>query len=335
MSELNPISQAELDNLLSALAAGVNKENSRKRKRPDKQIVHEARVYDFTRSESLPRELLQALEGVWAAFAQTVPLTLAGNLLTPVRFSLLSIEEVSYEQFLRSLPDPTVVSVFEMNPLPGKAMLEINPSIAFWIIDHLLGGGGEIIPNPRPLTGIENALFQEIVGRLIEDFGGAWESVGKIEPKISKMLASPATAQVVKPQENVLAVSFELAIDSLVGMANLCLPVNVLKMAQLEKSLEAKGDHLGETPVTQDELGGAISGLSLPCTLSLGEAAVTLGELAEMEEGDILHLEKPIGQPAELLVGGIPMFNCRPLSYKDKLAVELVDAIKKPGRGGE
>jgi flagellar motor switch protein FliM len=334
MSEPNPISQADLDNLLSALAAGVNKEHSRNRDRQDKQIVHEARIYDFARAENLSREMLLSLDEVWSAFAQSTPLTLSGNLLRPVRFSLLSVEEVSYEQFVRSLLDPSVLAVFEMNPLPGRAMLEINPSIAFWIIDHLLGGVGEIIPTPRPLTAMENGLIEGLLEKLLEDFGAAWKSVGVVEPKLTKLISSAQGAQVAKPQENVLAISFELTIDSLVGMVNLCLPVILLKMAELERTMEEKGKLLEDPAAKHRELLAALGGVPFSCALSLGEVEVTLGELSVLDEGDILHLEKPIGDPLELLVGGIPMFACRPLTYKDKLAVELIEEVKKSPQGG-
>jgi flagellar motor switch protein FliM len=335
VSNSSPISQQELDSLLAALAAASEEAKpTRGRRGP---VIHEASIYDFAQAKWLSAGTIQALEPVWSSFAHAASVTLAAYLRTPVRLSLLSTEQVSYEQFVRSVHDPTVIAVFEMSPLPGSALIELNPSLAFWIVDHLLGGKGEILDSPRPLTPMENALVEDALSRMLADFGKAWPEPHSMEPNLKNLFPSAAAAQVAKPEETVLVACFELVLDSLVGLVSICIPVSLLKLAEIgANSRAAAADETPQDPPSlKRRLAASLLPVPLACSVSLGAVTLSLAELTSLRQGDVICLDKPSSDPLDFLIGGIPAFRCRAIIAAGALAAQLTHDLRPSSQGRE
>jgi len=327
MSEKQAVTQDELDSLLSSLAVAKRDEKGRGGGRTGDRQVHEARVHDFARSEALPRTTVQALEGVYSSFARGAQAALSAYLRTPFQAAMLSLDQLTYDQFVRSVPDPTVIAVFSAAPLPGRAILELNPAIGFWIVDRMLGGDGDIAKTPRPLTDIEKALMERPVSRLLDELRTAWEDFHRIEPGLVEMVDSAGAAEIAKATDAVAVASFEVTIGSLAGMASICFPGISLKLGGV-------GAALSEDPAAQasfrdaasmrQSVAAALSPVAVSCAVRLGTVCVSAAELADLEKGDVLCLNEPIDGALEMSVEGVPKFQCRPLRSGEKQAVEIV-----------
>ena len=327
MSAEEAVTQEVLASLLSSLAATKESEGPRGRARPASRRVHEARVHDFARSEALPRATVQGLEGVYATFARAAASSLSAYLRTPFQMSLLSLDQLTYDQFVRSVPDPTVIAVFSMKPLPGKAILELNPAICFWIADRMLGGEGGIVEKPRPLTDMEKALLEGAVSRLLGELGAACESLIHVEPDLVEVLDAARAAEIAKPADPVGVASFEVTVGSLTGMASICLPAMSLKLGGVVvgPSGDVRGDRSpGAGPPLGSGLEAALSSLPVSCAVRLGGVAISAAELAELEEGDVLCLDRRVEEDWDIFVAGVPKFRGRPVRSGEKLALEIV-----------
>lgn len=292
--------------------------------------MHEARVHDFARSETLSSGMVQALEGIHSSFARGVAPTLSAYLHAPFEVSLLSVDQLSYSQFARSVPEPTVVAVFSLDPLPGRGILELNPSIGFWIVDRLLGGEGEIAKTPRPLTELEKALIEGTLSRMLGELGTAWEQTVRLELELIEIMDAVGAAEVAKPPEAVAVASFEVAAGPLVGMASLCFPVISLKLGRLGAAdpANARGDSRpAGTSSFGDGLEAALSGVRLSCMVRLGTMRISPAELMGLEEGDILCLDGRADEALEMFVGDAPKFRCQPAAAGEKLAVQVLGEI--------
>ncbi|MGB4176552.1 MAG: flagellar motor switch protein FliM, partial [Halanaerobiales bacterium] len=142
------LSQKEIDSLISALTAGDLDVEEIKKESADTQI----KVYDFRRPDKLSKEQMRTLQMIHENLARSLTTILSTQLRTLVDFDVASIEQISYEEFIRSLPEPTIIGISDLEPFQGQFILEINPNIGFAMIDRLFGGLGSADFNSRPFT---------------------------------------------------------------------------------------------------------------------------------------------------------------------------------------
>ena len=72
------------------------------------------------------------------------------QLRTPVTVDVLSVEQITYDEFVRSINNPTILAIFSIPPLDGNAILEINLDLGFAILDRMFGGLGCLSVGARP-----------------------------------------------------------------------------------------------------------------------------------------------------------------------------------------
>ena len=150
------LSQEEIDALLQAVDeddAPVDASVAKKGPKlpDDKQII----IYDFKRPNRVSKEQLRAIKGIHDKLARNLASQISSIMRSIVEIKLHSVDQMTYGEFLMSLPSPTSFNVFSIKPLDGNCVLEINPSIAFPMIDRLLGGNGDGFDSNRELTEIE------------------------------------------------------------------------------------------------------------------------------------------------------------------------------------
>jgi flagellar motor switch protein FliM len=266
------------------------------------------------------------LEAVHAAFARSVAVSLASYLRSALHVSLLSLTQLTYEEFVRSLPDPTVIAVITMSPLQGRAIVELDPGVAFWMMERLLGAEeGEVLEMSRPLTQVERAAMEGPLSHMLAELGSAWQEHMPAKPSLVEIIHTPAAAQIAKPTEAVVAASFEFSAGRPIGRASICMPAIALKLARVEA-----GTGIPEVAAVPDEasrrgrLEAMMASISVPCTVRLGLTDLALTDLAGLQEGDVVCLNHRACEPLELHVGNVPRFHCRPRSAGGRLAVEIL-----------
>jgi len=100
---------------------------------------------------------------------------------TVVEISLENIGQISYAEFLNTVSDPTCYAAISLKPLDGMAAIEISPALVFPMIDRLLGGSGQQMANPRPMTEIEQSIMQNVLKLLVDNLKESWRPVYAIE----------------------------------------------------------------------------------------------------------------------------------------------------------
>ena len=180
------LSQEEIDALLQAVDDDeaqnsdtiVSKKTS---KLPDdKQII----IYDFKRPNRVSKEQLRAIKGIHDKLARNLASQISSIMRSIVEIKLHSVDQMTYCEFLMSLPSPTSFNVFSIKPLDGNCVLEINPSIAFPMIDRLLGGNGDGFDSNRELTEIEINLLDAILRIMMQRLRESWSMVTDMYPNV-------------------------------------------------------------------------------------------------------------------------------------------------------
>src|SRR3954452_17782263 len=182
------LSQEDIDALFQAQAAASNKP--------------QARAYDFRRSDRIPKEQIRALRAVHDTFARSLGSTLSAYLRTYVTVNLISVEQLTFADFVATLNSPTCIATIGMNPFEGVGVLELNPALAFPLIECLLGGGKvkPLVVN-REMTAIEQRILGGLLTLILQTLSLSWQSVATVDFSLESHESEPALLQVVAPNE--------------------------------------------------------------------------------------------------------------------------------------
>lgn len=322
------LSQAEIDALLNALSDGTVDEETIKMSSPQK-----IRVYDFKRPNKFSKGQLHSLLNIHENFGRALSTFLAGNLHAAVDSKVLSTEQVTYDEFTRSLPYPTILGIFSMPPLEGNALIELSPSLAFIMVDRLLGGQGVEPPKNRDLTEIERKIILSRLYKIVQLIGEAWQDIVEIQPQLIDMETNSQFTQIVAPNEMVVVVTMEVKIGDLKGMINICLPYIVMKpiLDKLNNLLLFSSEGKVISPEEKEMIRKKIEWAKVPMKVFMGRTHITVQDLLHLERGDVIPLNQGIKDPLSIYVGEFMKFRGMPGLSDNKMAVQITEVINKGG----
>src|SRR5512136_660774 len=214
------LSQDEIDQLLSAISAGEISTEEVHAPKDQRKI----KIYDFKRPDKFSKDQIRTVSIMHETFARLTTTSLSAQLRSLVHVHVASVDQLTYEEFIRSIPNPTTLAVVDMDPLKGSAILEIDPAITFSIIDRLFGGQGEGAKFSRELTDIEASVIEGIIVRILGNLREAWATVIDLRPRLGQIETNPQFAQIVPPSEMVVLVTLETKVGEVEGMMNFCIP---------------------------------------------------------------------------------------------------------------
>jgi len=331
------LSQAEVESLLSAMAAGGEAVSAITEAPPVAGPLKphdKVTPYDFKRPERVGKEQMRALQTLHEGFGRNFAAGLSAMLRSMVEVKLTSVDQLTYSEFVFSLENPTCFNLLKAEPLEGNLILDINPSILYPIIDRLLGGGREAAnPARRPLTEIELRIVSRITGLFLEELHRAWENVLDLRLEVVRVESNPQLAQIVSSNEVVVVISFEVAlVGDIRGMVNLCIPYNSIERIGNKLSANSWFSWARKSPSPESIQQISQNLRSSPVSLSvrLATTRVSTGELIGLRVGDIITTEKDIRRPLLVTVEGVPKFRVRPGLLKGHKAIRIDDVIANP-----
>lgn len=316
------LSQSEIDQLLSAISTGVVSAEEIKDEEKQKKI----KIYDFKRPDKFSKDQIRTLYMLHENFARLLNTYLSTHLRTMINVNVASVEQLTYEEFVRSLSNPSVIGILDMAPLKGNVILEMNPNITFSIIDRLFGGAGEALSKIRALTDIEEVVVRKIMNKALENFKEAWQNVVQITPHLEAIETNPQFTQIVPPSDMVVIITLQVKIGEVEGLMNICIPYLVLEpiMAKLTTTFWVAASVLKEDNPEQIEiLQRKIRKTYVPMSVELGSIDVSIHEFLNLVVGDVLQFETKVGSELSLIVGNRPKFWCRPGVSGKNVAVQI------------
>ncbi|MGM0651869.1 MAG: flagellar motor switch protein FliM [Bacillota bacterium] len=318
------LTQSEIDSLINAISSGDLEEEA-------DQITDDYQTYDFRRPTKFSKEQIRTLQIIHDNYARVMGNYLTSFLRVPVKINVVSVAQVSYEEFVFSLPVPTLMTIFNMSKKMGVAMLETNPAFVFTIIDLLFGGQGKQPGKIRELTEIELSVMRQINEKFLDNLSYAWKGIAQLEPQIESMDTNPQFNQVIASSETVALVTFSATIHNIQGFINLCFPF--MGLENVLSSLTAQHwFNQFQQAASKSKPGDLEKCLRKPeadVQVVLGKAQITLDDFLQLQEGDVLPLRRQRGEPLELLVEGKPIFKVQPGLKGKQLAVKVVEWISE------
>ena len=261
--------------------------------------------YDFRRPDRIPKEQLRSIHLLHDFFARNLASSLGAYLRAYVVVHLVSVEQLSFAEFLQDLPTPTCISTIGMKPLDGNAVLEINPSLVFPILDILLGGSGKTpMKEFREITEIEQSIIEGVLRIVLHDLTETWRPVADINFSIEGTETQPQLIQILSPNEAIVAIGFEITTGDNRGMMNFGIPSIMVKM--LGQKFEQQWSMRRKTATDDEEkqMFRIINTLPMALDARLDGGAIRVEDLLHLEAGDVLTFDIPLTRPVSVQVNG-------------------------------
>lgn len=318
------LSQDEIDKLLQALKSGEL--SVEEIKREEKRV----KLYDFRRPSKFSKEHVRVFDMIHENFARSVSTYLSGRVRTFVSINLASIDQITYEEFIRSLPAPAFIVVFSAPEFVGSAILEMNLELFYAILDLILGGPGTTNVK-RPPTEIEISIMRKEVMNILANLAQAWGDVYAFSPTIESIENNPQFVQIAPPNEMILLISLFLTIGKTEGFMNVCWPSSLMEPLMDRLSSRnwfkvAKKEEASEK--LQKDLVENLGQMNVVINAVLGEAILTVREILELEVGDVIRLRSHKDEDITLQVQGKTKFLARPGTYKGYRAVKITKVVE-------
>lgn len=286
------------------------------------------KLYNFRRPDKFSKDNLRALRDIHREFSKAISLVLSGYLRMRVEIEIVSVDQLTYEEFVRSMPSPISVGVFEFEPLSGQILLGISFEVISCIVNRMLGGVGNIEAQTRELTDIEKALAKKIINIIIKSLEDSWNAVIPVTGKFISLDDNYQSIQVATAGEIVALLTFEVQISGKhFGLFSLCFPYPVLETVLGHLSTQ----HIFQTKglvASNDERLKMISKLNtsnVDLRVQFGQCNITLDDFLQLSEGDIIKLDNKVSDDLIVKVNGEKKFFARPGTMKDKICVKITD----------
>ena len=263
--------------------------------------------YNFRRPDRVSKEQMRALQLMHDRFARNVTTSLSAYLRTVTEVSLAQVEQVTYEEYLRSVSDPTAYYALTVGPLERLAALELNPVVAFTIIDRLLGGSGRAATLARALTEIEQNVIDGVVRLVAENLTESWRNVQELSFTVSGRETRPQMLQVAAANEVVVHLGFDIRIGDARGMLNLAIPAVAIESMGGSFAQPWEAARPEPAPADRRQLLDSLARVSLPVTASL-DTTLPARELLALAPGDVLALTRAVQEPVDVRVQGTTKF---------------------------
>lgn len=321
------LSQSEIDALLSALSTG-DVEPEQLKEKEEKQKI---KKYDFRSPQKFSKDHIRTLEMVHDAFARIISNYLSGQLRKHVKVDIQSVEQITYEEFVHSIANPTILTIFKMPPLQGNILLEMNPQFSFQILDILLGGTGDRDEKAKEFSEIDKNILANITSEMIKSLILAWDGILEVKPEFEGLETNPSANQTLAPNGPVALLSFLVELGKSTTYMNLCIPyLSVEKVLdKLVVQYWFKTDESELEDEAREKLKKGLDPVKVNMHVELGKTEITVDDFLELVNGDVLVLNSQYSDPVRVFVENEECFIAKPGIVGKNMGIQLLDILDK------
>lgn len=327
------LTQQEIDMLLNAISSGEIDQKETE-KEPEQKIKN----YDFRRPTKLSKEYINTLHMIFEDFSKISSSVLSTLLRTNISLQLATIDQVSYDEFIHSIPKFTLLGLLKSPPLNGVQMIELNPQLCMLLVE-LLCGGLEVrqadkfdlpdLDEKKAFTDIELAILEDVLARFAQIFKNSWKEIVELDTVLEGLDINPQLLQNMSPNEPVVLVTFTVRIFEISTFINLCIPYVFFEAITDKLSFRNWFDS-NQAPSKEDqlELQKGMNTVQLELEVLLGNVSMKMADFLQLEMGDVIKLDRKTTEPLETYVEGKPYYLVRPGQMAQQMAVELIERME-------
>jgi len=281
--------------------------------------------YDFTMPSRVSRDHVRALRALHNSYARALSSSLSMSLRALVEVDCTHIEQLTYGEYLASLLEPSCIGVFSMKSLKGLGVMEINPPLIFPIIDKILGGPGAARPYNRTLTTIEETVMTKVMKQALEILRESWQRSIELDMTLDRVENNPQFVQAAATADPVILILFDFRLDDTRSMMSLCFPFLTIQQALANLRREEFRTVIDDETMRsyRDMVRGHMDDLHVLVSARYESSPVTIGELLELQKGDIIKLQDASKDEAQIFISGQRKFCGRPGMVNGRRAVQI------------
>lgn len=284
------------------------------------------KLYDFRRPDRFSKEHIRAIQNIHETFARVTASSLSSYLRSSTTVSLSSIEQVVYDEYVHQLANPTLVNLVELQPLAGRIVVEMNMNLGMAMLDRMMGGTGQVLPRRNELTDIEMALLRSLGGTVSAGLKDGWTAVADLQPVLVETVLNADLVQAALPGDIAALLLFEIHTLGMSGTISICVPHPVIEPLMDRLNTQAWFSSTSRKSGSEDDrlkLSDGIRGAQLPITVELGSTTISVGELLEIREGDVIRLDRGVEGELPILAGKRARFMGRPGTLGGNRAIQV------------
>jgi flagellar motor switch protein FliM len=316
------LSQAEIEALLTTVTKGLGASGAGSERRS-------IQLYDFKHPERVSKEQVRTLRTIHDNFARLFATHLSTSLRTLVDVNLLSLDQVTFNEYAMSLTVPSALFTLKLQAIHGKAIIEISPQFLLFVVDRLLGGFGETNLGAREITLVEQSVVQKMIGTIVNLLNDAWNQVNPLGAVYESYESDPQFVQIARGSESLAIIFFEIRVRGAIYTMNFGIPYLVLEpilnrlSAQSMMAMASKKDVESTGTVIQDR----ILASKLPVRVLLAETTVSVRDFIELQPDDVVQFEKKTTEPLPIQVGERIKYMGSPGQLGKRRAVQVLRPI--------
>lgn len=349
---MTDLTQSDIDNIIQSLGSLDMGFGDAAASGPISQKdTKKVKIYDFKRPDKFSKEQMRTVQNLHESFSRLTTTSLSAQLRCLVEVKVASTEQLTYEEFTRSVQSPAPLAIINMDPLKGSAILHIDTGITFAMIDRLFGGiglnsdarpassgagGGKSSPSTprRELTDIESSVMEGIILRILGNMREAWSQIIELRPRLSNIDSNVQFIQIVPPNEMVILVTLEVRIklneNAVEGMMSFCIPYLTIEPIVNKLSTQFWYSTVRRSTTTEylTTIKNQISGIPIPLVVELGRTELLMSEIVAIKPGDlILFPNSPVDGNLVVKVVNQKKYLCRPGLVGNKVAVQITKVL--------
>ena len=327
MSEV--LSQGEVDALLRGVGDGEVETETDEAPENETGVV----PYDLTSQEKIIRGRLPTLDIINQMFSRLFRNTFSTLMRKSVDVSTVSTDTIKFGDFLRSLPVPSSLHIFRMEPLRGHGLMVVESKLVFAVVDTFFGGSGtkEAKITGRDFSSIEIRMTKSVVLSALQDLEKAWRPVHAVTTNFVRSEVNPQFAAIVPPTDIVLVILFEIEMESISGTLTICLPYAAIEPIIPKLKAQFQSEEMEVDQVWVRRLRTELLATEIELVAELGTTVVTPQDLMNYKVGDTIMLGNDVSDPLLLKVEQIPKFKGFPGVSRGNKAIQLTETIEREG----
>ncbi|HSG99685.1 MAG TPA: flagellar motor switch protein FliM, partial [candidate division Zixibacteria bacterium] len=298
------------------------------------EILRPVVAYDFKHPNRVSKDQIRTMENLHDNFAGHLGSSLSAMMRAVVDVELVSVDQITYSEFIMSLVSPSCTYTFRAQPMDGACVIDFSPTLTFGFVERIFGGSGKTLEADRELTGIERTVMGRVVGQLYTDLESAREHIAPVKCELVSFENNPQFVQVVPPGETVVVVSFQLKLFKTSGLLSICYPyvslesiihkLSAQNWIDSTKKKSGPGDRITNTDNIQD-VGAELTAL-------LGVTELTVRDFLAVKHGDIITLDRKVSESLDVLVNGRSKYLAFPGLSGRKKAVQVAEILDTIGK---
>ncbi|MDA8089877.1 MAG: flagellar motor switch protein FliM [Nitrospiraceae bacterium] len=318
------LSQDEVDALLKGVDAGAIETEAGERK------IDGVHTYDFATQERIIRGRMPGLEIVNERFTRFFRQSLSTLIMRFVDISVNNMQIVKFGEFMKSIPFPSNINVFKMNPLKGYALAVMEAPLVFGLVEFFFGGRSTpyVKSEGRSFTSIENMVIKKITNVILTNIGEAWSIIFQASPEYVWSEMNPAFVTIASQSEIVVKLEINVEVEDFAGKLFLAYPYSMIEPVKdkLNSGIQSEKFDIDQRWVAK--LTDTLLDSKVQVSAELGRVQLTFGKVLDMAVGSIITLDKFTDDQLDVRVQGVRKYQGKPGQCRGNQAIKITRAFE-------